>query len=348
MLNDQGRAQKKQAEARYLNLRSMLGNKSWGACQFIICGARDTGKSYAVMDHICKVHKQIGKALKAYWCRISDTSCQKLLANNGEKLIDPDLRRKYDYTVTTKNTSSYVNAEKFCEVIALSGFAKSKGVAFFDKDFTGRTIIVLDEFQLEEGEKRTSFDILYNWIGTLENLIRSKTSNLEIFYLANSVQSATTILKAFNFIPAKFGRFYLRSKRCVIDNLEPTAEYLKEISKSIPGLLGGATMANYTNMMSEPTNRIKKRRCIKPTEIIHFSKNAGDWYTVWDAYYIKKYNGENLDETKHIYMRPYLGGFFSKEKRQSVIEKNDVQYYEFQTLIDLAFFEDNLKVIRKL
>ena len=147
---------------------------------------------------------------------------------------------------------------------------------------------------LEQGEKRTSFDILYNFIGMCENFLRTTKQNVEVWLLGNTLEEASTILKAFNFIPEKFGRFKLRSKRCIIDNLEPTEEYLNERKGSIADILGGGNMSNYTNMLNKDKSLITKERGKKPTAIIKFGKTTDKWYTVWDGKIINRYNKENL------------------------------------------------------
>ena len=236
-LNELRRAQKKEANARFVNLNSMLGN-DW-AMFYVICGGRMTGKSYSVTDFLVRQHRRHKENVKNYWLRISETSTTALLVNKANKLVDPDLQRKYNMVLTRKASEVYDHGRLFCTVLPLSGFAKSKGVAFFDKDFNGYYNIVLDEFQLEQGERRTSFDILYNFIGMLENIARTTKNKVRVFLLGNTLEEASTILKAFNFLPEKFGRFYLRSKRCVIDNLEPTEEYLKDRQGSLADILGG-------------------------------------------------------------------------------------------------------------
>lgn len=69
-----------------------------------------------------------------------------MLANKADKLVDPDLRRKYDLELTTKGMDVYDHGEKMCKVLALSEMAKEKGVALFDKDYDGYYNIVCDEF----------------------------------------------------------------------------------------------------------------------------------------------------------------------------------------------------------
>ena len=93
MLNEIARAQKKRSLARIVNLNSMLGN-DW-AMIYAILGGRMTGKSYSVTNRMCKLKKKLGKECKCYWLRISETSTKQLLCNKADKLVDPDLKRKY-------------------------------------------------------------------------------------------------------------------------------------------------------------------------------------------------------------------------------------------------------------
>lgn len=39
--------------------------------------------------------------------RISETSTKAMLANKADKLVDPDLKRKYNLDLTTKGMSVY-------------------------------------------------------------------------------------------------------------------------------------------------------------------------------------------------------------------------------------------------
>lgn len=339
------RAQKKRAEARYYRLHSILGNQ-W-AIFFPIIGGRKTGKSYSVTDYFCNRKRKLGNKCKVYWMRISETSTRALLTNKADKLVDPDLKRKYNLELTTKGSVVYNKGEPFCEVLPLSQFGKLKGVGFYDKDFDGEYIIVLDEFQLEQGERRTSFSILYNFIGMCENLVRTTKSNVRVFLLGNTLEEASTILKAFNFLPEKFGRFYLKSKRCVIDNLEPTEEYLKDRKGSIADILGGDDMSNYTNSLSKDKKLISKERVTSPTAIIMFSKQHNDWYTLWNGKILRRWNNETLPEGAYIAMKPYLSAYYDKEKRQAVIDMYDARMFRFRDLITQSYFTEALSMIRK-
>ena len=90
---------KTQAEKRIIqqnewyNLRPILGNANW-AIFYILLGGREAGKSYSVTNFF--VDQFVNKGIPFTWLRLTETAMRKLLQNNAEKLIDPDLRRKYN------------------------------------------------------------------------------------------------------------------------------------------------------------------------------------------------------------------------------------------------------------
>lgn len=343
LIKERKRAQERRANSRFYNLNSLLGN-DW-AMFYVIVGGRMTGKSYALTDFLCRRKKKLGTQCKNYWMRISETSTQAMLQNKADKLVDPDLKRKYDLDLTTKGMEVFDHGERFMTVLPLSQFGKLKGVGFYDKDFTGEINIVLDEFQLEIGERRTSFSILYNFMGMIENIARTTKQKIRIFLVGNTLEEASTVLKAFNFLPEKFGRFYLKSKRCVIDNLEPTEEYLKDRKGSAADILGGDSMSNYTNELTKDTRLICKKRLIKPTAIIKFTKDPQNWYTVWDGNIIRRYNREKVERV--IAMRPYINEFYSMELRKMVIDQYDAKGWRFSNLIVQSYFQGDLEMVRK-
>ena len=341
-LNQIARAQKKRSLARFYNVNSMCGN-DWSIFRIII-GARMTGKSYSVTERMCNLKKKLGDNCKCYWLRISDLSTKQLLANKASKLVDADLVRKYQLELSTKGNVVFNRGKTFCEVYPLSSFGKMKGVAFFDKDFKGKYFIALDEFQLEIGERRTSFDILYNFIGFVENIARTTKNNIEVWLLGNNLQEASEILKAFDFIPQEYGRYYLKRKRCIIDYIAPTEEYLKDRKGSIADILGGSEMSNFTNEIEKDLRLISKEKLVKPQAIIKFGKNRDSWYTLWSNNIIKRYNGQTCQNV--IAMRPYISQLFSMERRQNIIDMYDMEAFKYATLVDKTYFESDLKKIR--
>ena len=324
-------------------LKSLLGN-DW-AMFYCILGGRMTGKSYALAKFLCNQKRKKKDQVKNYWLRISDTSIKFMLANKAEKLIDPDLVREYHLELTTKGMNVYDHGEIFMQCMPLSSMGKLKGVAFYDKDFKGEINIVLDEFQLEQGEKRTSFDILYNFIGMVENIARTTKNKIRIFLVGNTLEEASSILKAFNFLPESFGRFYLTRKRCIIDNIEPTEEYLKDRKGSAADILGGGDMSNYTNELRKDLSMVSKQRLYNPQYIIKFGKTKDKMFLVWENNIVTRYKGQPIKAT--IAMKPYLDDFYLPERRQTVLDMFDAKALKFDTLITLSYFQGELQKIRK-
>lgn len=324
-------------------LKSLLGN-NW-AMFYCILGGRMAGKSYAITDYICNQKRKKGDMVKCYWLRISETSTKLMLANKAEKLVDADLVRKYGLEITTKGMETYNKGKPFITVAPLSLMSKMKGVAIYDKDYQGELIIVLDEFQLEQGERRTSFDILYNFIGMIENIARTTKHKIRVFLIGNTLEEASNILKAFNFLPENFGRFYLKRKRCIIDNIEPTEEYLNDRKGSAADILGGGNMSNYTNEIKKDITLISKQRLYNPQYIIKFSKSQSDMFLVWENNIVTRYKGQPVRNT--VAMKPYLDDRYNPERRQMIIDIFDAKSYKFDTLITLSYFQGALQKIRK-
>ena len=176
------------ATYEWYHLRSILGY--WWAMFLILIGGREAGKSYAVVDFYVAQYKLKGRPF--YWMRLTDKSQEKLLKNNAEKLIDPDIRRRWNldivrlgdcvYEVTKRTKPDKNGKTKILEkrlmarVMALSTFYNDKGSGLFDNTFLDDPKmyynICFDEMNREKDEKR-SFDIVYAFVNQLENLIRS-------------------------------------------------------------------------------------------------------------------------------------------------------------------------------
>ena len=93
-----------ETESEWYNLRPILGNANWAIFYFLI-GGRQAGKSYAVTNFF--VDQFINRGIPFYGFRLTDTQAAKLLKNNAEKLVDPDLRRKYNLDLVTKGDNVY-------------------------------------------------------------------------------------------------------------------------------------------------------------------------------------------------------------------------------------------------
>lgn len=229
-------------------------------------------------------------------------------------------------------------------VYALSTFYNDKG-SIFDKDFLNdpnmRYNVAVDEFEREKGEKNT-FNILYSLVNQLENLLRSSKERVRIFFLGNTLEEASDILCAFNFIPESFGIFKLKSKRCVIHNIEPSEEYKARRKGTIADILM-PTASTFTNKIDTDTTLINKSKLISPNYVIKFKKDQSHWYTVWNGNIITKYNGEKKTV---IAMRPYLDEVFNVEAQKNMITLFDTRSLQFRNLITFKQFQSDVEELK--
>lgn len=344
------RQEKKAAE--WYSIRSLLGY-SWALFYFMI-GGREAGKSYATTEFFVGQWRKYGRPF--YWLRLTDTSQAKLLKNNAEKLIDPDLRRKYKldltvigdgvYEITKRDREGKIKEKKLmCRVLALSTFYNDKGSGLFDKDFLSDPKmfynICLDEMNRELNERK-SFDILYAFANQLENLVRSTKQRVRVICIGNYLEEASDILCAFNFLPEKFGRYKLKSKRAVIDYIEPTETYLERRKGTIADILMGSA-STFTNKILTDTSLVSKKRLIKPTMVIKFTTRQENWFTLWDGHTIKRYNGEMVYV---VAMRPYIDELFQSSLRDSIIQQFDTRCFLYKDLITFKLFQKNLELLK--
>ena len=343
--------------SQWYNLRPILGYFNW-AMFAILLGGREVGKSYSVTNFFVDQWKN--KGIPFTWLRLTEKAAGKLLQNNAEKLVDPDLRRKYDLDLVTNGNNVYevtkrtkpdkngktkiLEKKLMARVYALSTFYNDKG-SIFDKDFLNdpnmRYNVAVDEFEREKGEK-TTFDILYSLVNQLENLLRSSKERVRIFFLGNTLEEASDILCAFNFIPESFGIFKLKSKRCVIHNIEPTEEYKERRKGTIADILM-PTASTFTNKIDTDNSLINKSQLIAPNYVIKFTKDRSHWYTVWNSNIVTKYNGEKKPV---IAMRPYLDEVFNVESQKNMILLFDTRSLQFRNLITFKQFQSDMEALK--
>ena len=348
----------------WYNLRPVLGCANW-AIFYILLGGREAGKSYSVTNFL--VDQFVNKGIPFVWMRLTDTQSRKLLTNNAEKLVDPDLKRKYNLNLRTIGTNVYnvttdtktikhrdgtteekeiiIDKKLMARVLSLSTFYTDKG-SIFDKDFLNdpnmRYNIAVDEFQQEKGEKRT-FDILYAFTNQLENLVRSTKDRIKVFLMGNTLEEASDILCAFNFIPEQWGTYKIKKKRCVIQYIEPSEAYLKRRKGTIADILMPEA-STFTNKIETDKTLITKQRLKSPTAIIKFSKIKSDWYTVWDGNIVCKFNGEKGKRV--IAMRPYLDEVYNQDWVNQTLLLFDTRCLQFRNLITFKRFQAELALLK--
>lgn len=369
-------------------LRSILGY-DW-AIYYYLLGGRMAGKSYAVLDFYLSQWVEYGRVF--YWLRLTEGSTQKLLKNNAEKLIDPDLRRRYNLTIATKGENVYSvktdakgkidwkGARLICKVLALSTFYSDKGNGFFDKDYIKQPNayynICLDEMNRESNEKN-SFDIVYAFANEVENLVRNTKHNIRIICIGNTLQEASDLLVAVNFLPDKFGRYtlvknkkklnemiaeykqaktdqdmqeihekykdYDFGKRAVIEYMEPTERYRAMRNGSAAEILAGDS-STFTNEVQVDLSLINRKKTFKPTSIIKFGKETSKWFTLWDGHVISQYGGQICNSV--IAMRPYIDEVFIDDLQKQMITIFDTRAYTFKDLATFKMYQKQIQLLK--
>lgn len=346
---------KKKKEAlnrEFYYLRSLLGN-DW-AIFYILLGGREAGKSYAATSFF--IYQFMTKGRPFYWLRLTEASARKLLQNNAEKLIDPDIRRRWGIDIATNGDAVYMVSKRsktgkvlekkfMCRVLALNTFYNDKGSGLFDKDFLDDPNmyynICCDEFQREKNERNT-FDIVYAFTNQIENLVRSTKQRLRIILIGNTLEEASDILCCFDFIPEKWGRYYLHKKRAVVEYMEPTEKYKERRQGTVADILM-PTASTFTNEVKVDKTLVFKGRLTAPNRIIKFSKVPEDWFTIWDGSVVKKYAGEKLPV---IAMLPYLDERFTPDMRNNIVMLFDNRALKYRDLITFKKFQKQLELIR--
>lgn len=262
------------------------------------------------------------------------------LITSGNNVYEVTKRTKPDKNGKTK----ILEKKLIARVYAISTFYNDKG-SIFDKDFLNdlsmRYNIAIDEFEREKGEKNT-FDITYCLVNQLENLVRSTKERVKIFFLGNTLEAASDILCAFNFIPEEFGIFKLKAKRCVIENIEPTEAYKNRRKGTIADILL-PTASTFTNKIETDKALLEKKRLIAPEYIIKFTKDRSHWYTVWDGNVVSKYQNEKKPV---IAMRPYLDEKFQADIQKNIINLFDSRSFSFRNLITFKQFQADLELLK--
>lgn len=347
-------------KGEWYSINSILGN-DWARC-FYLLGGREAGKSYAVMQWATKRKLRKPDKVKFYWFRLTETQQKALLSNGAGDLIDPDLKRKYNLKTMTKGNIVYtyqeeehinektgkvtvnkVNKQEFCRVMACSTFYNDKGRGYFDNEYDGEYICILDEMNREQSERNT-FDIVYAFVNQLENVLRSTKTKVKIIMIGNTLEEASDLLSALNFIPDGFGRYKLKRKLAVVDYIKPNEQYLLRRKDATANLMMGQA-STFTNEIDiDRSLLVNKRQRVSPQYIVKFNKTKDTWFTVWNNYIVSDYNNEQV---RTIAMRRYLDDQFYQDNMNNVIEIFDSRAFKFTTLACFKKFQKQMKLLKK-
>lgn len=330
----------------WYSIRRLLGY-NWA--RFIMCiGPRECGKSYSVMHFLVKKWKE--KGIPFTWIRLSEESLKRMLANDGMDFVDADIVREFNLDLHTKGDCLYDGDKLMCRGMTLSAMAKDKGRALFDKDFLDNPDmwyhIAIDEFNRERQEKKY-FNVAYNFVNQIENLIRSTNTRIRIFMMANQLEEASDILAScFNFIPYEYGTYKLKRKYAVIDYIEPNERYIERRKLATANALA-AQESTFTNLIQRDHSLIYKGRLISPSYVIAFGKKASECFTVWQgqnaANIVCPFNGEKVQV---IAMRPYLDKLFNKKNKDNIYTIYNARGYRFRNLITQTNFRAALEELK--
>lgn len=324
------------SKKKYWTCRSLFG---YNNCFFyVIIGARCAGKSYSIMDRFIRDYKQ--KGIPFYWLRLTDKIAQSMLANNAMKFIDADLVRKYDLELTVKGNNVYDHGVKMAEIMGISNFYSKKGTATFDCEWNKGYNICLDECQREVGEA-VRFDLSYALVNTLENYVRDSKEKLKIVFICNYTETVSDVLNLFNFIPENFGRYYLKSKKAVIEYIPPTDAYVERRTGCVADILMPQN-STFTNKKIFDKTLLYKGRLEKPTCVLDFGDEK---YTIWDGTIIKAYCNEKV---QRFAMKPYTDGcMYSPAFVKNIVTRFDNRQFKYRDLITQQRFTLALSKVRK-
>lgn len=299
--------------------------------------------------------------VKFYWFRLTETQQKSLLQNSAGDLIDPDLKRKYNLKTCTNGNIVYtyeeeeytaksgkkmtrkINQKEFCRVMACSTFYNDKGRGYFDNEYKGEYICILDEMNREKAEKN-NFDIVYAFVNQLENVLRSTKTKVRIIMIGNTLEEASDLLSALNFIPDGFGRYKLKRKLAVVDYIKPNEKYLERRKEATANLMMGHA-STFTNEIELDRSLIcSKRERRRPTSVIKFTKTPAEWFTVWDGNIIAPYNNEQVPD---IPMTRYLDAIYNDDLKNAVFQQFDSRCFKFTTLACFKRFQKQLGLIKK-
>lgn len=329
----------------WYTIRSLLGN-TW-ANWFVLIGARERGKSFSVQEYCLTQFfdpKSKLYGVPFYWMRLNEAAIKNMMMNNGAKMFEPLLVYRFGLeNIKCKGDSVFLeDGTLLCRCYGLSTAYNNKGAALFDKKkFKGANIIV-DEFALEKGQRRT-FDVVYNLKMQVENICRSERKGVRVFMIMNNTEECPAALSMFNFNPIEFGVYKLKRKHCIIDYIPNNKAYEERRKKALANELDNGT-GNFTNKIVKDLALLYKGRLNSPTRIIKFSKDPADWYTVWDGNIVAPYKGEKKES---IAMKRYIDAIFLPDAVNQVIEMNDVRAFRFRDLMVQTRFRQDLEFIKK-
>lgn len=275
--------------------------------------------------------------------RLNDKAIQNMIMNNGAKMFEPLLVRKYHLeNIKVKGDSIFIGKDLLCRVYGLSTAYNNKGAALFDKtNFKGVNIIV-DEVALEKNQRKT-FDVVYNLKMQIENIVRSERDFVKIFMCLNNTEECPELMAMFGYIPIEFGVYKLKRKHCIIDYIPNNEAYERRRKTALANEIDTGT-GNFTNKVVRDIELLYKGRLTRPQMVVKFSKDQNDWFTIWEGNIVCPYHNEKKPS---IAMKRYINDTFVPEARDNIIEQEDVRAFKYKDILTQSLWRKNMEIIKK-
>lgn len=353
------------ADVDFLYLSTAMPFSYQGFNNFVYIATRGVGKSVISVETAIQLARKYGyENVKCYYFRLTDLSIKAMLQNKAAKAIDPYLIDKYKLDISCKNNIIYDHGKPLIEFYPLvSAGSKGKGVNLYDCNYwkapQKRFIVTIwDEFLMADGvEKKSIGDPVEQYKIYREAILRDAErlpyNAVYNFLLANSVSECAAVTGAlFNYIPNpnNFKITKLTRKHTVFWNVPVTKAYIDKRKKSYNAdILDYNNDINYTNFVQRDLELIKDKRTRirKLTNVIKFSKDKRNWFTVYDGKYIRRYKNECFKKDKSIAMKRYLDDTFNLYSVKNVIERFDARSFMYCDIMSQALFTTQLKLIKQ-
>lgn len=359
---------KKTKDSLYLNPNWAFSYSNKGISNFVITAVRGIGKSVISVESAIILKRKYGyDNVKCYYFRATDLSVKAMLANHGQKAIDPYLVRKYKLQISTKGNIVYDHGKPLIEFYPLvSATSIGKGVNLYDynffedyyKDGKKRFVVTIwDEFMLDEGlGKKTVGDPVGQYRIYREAILRDAqrmpyNCNINWFLANNCSEIASVTGQLFNYIPnpTNFKPTKLTRKHTVFWNVPVTKKYIDFRKSSLNAdIMDYNNDPNYTNVIRDLTLiKPKKTKIHKPTLLIKFSESSSDWFCIYDGKYIKLYNGETIPKSNIIPMRRHLNEIYNKEAIQGLMDAYDTKSFMYYNILAMSSYSYQMKLLKK-
>lgn len=349
----------------YLNTNHVFSLNNKGITDFIYTAVRGVGKSVISVETAIILKRKYGyENVKCFYFRLTDNSIKTMLANHGEKAIDPYLINKYNLQITSKGYKIYDQGKLLIEFYPLvSAGSKGKGVNLYDCNFFNKNkktfiVTIWDEFLMAEGiEKKSVGDPVEQYKIYKEAILRdaeviTNYNAVFNFLLANNVSECASITgELYNYIPSPNNnkRVFLTRKRAMFWNVPVTDAYINKRKNSYnANIMDYDNDPNYSYVERDLTLiKPKKTRLHKVTNLIKFHKtDKSKWFCVYDGLYVRKYKGETISKDLIIPMKRYLDELFLPEVVKIIFDRFDARSFMFCDLMSFALFQSQLKLLK--